>query len=79
MRTSCQDCGWSGAKLCSLEQGPEAAWLRDQQQLEEERGQALCGLGSELDLEGVGHCGGDPARQKREKSCLSLPWLPADL
>lgn len=65
--------------MCSLEQGPEAAGLGNQQQLEEERGQALCGLDSELDLEGVGQCGGDPARPKREKSHLSLPWLHTDL
>lgn len=64
--------------MCSLEQGPEAAGLGDQQ-LEEEGRQALCGLGSELDLEGVGRCRGDPARQKREKSRLSLPWLHTDL
>lgn len=39
----------------------------------------MCGLDSELDLEGVGQCGGDPARPKREKSHLSLPWLHTDL
>lgn len=39
----------------------------------------MCGLDFELDLEGVGQCGGSPARPKREEATFLFPGYMPDL